>query len=193
MIFPNLLHWSFRKAVETLQQGAFYLVQKPILVMEVANAVEEAISSKQQKQKLIDLSQHLCSESLFEVPGSLGQIESLIDYLAEETEQYEILPQNEDAPFRAALRCALHNAVIHGNQADESKLVKIRFALNSRGCDIEVTDQGKGFDPEAYINPSDLSSSVVKGQRGLLRIFCYMDSVSFNEKGNQIRMVKLKK
>lgn len=181
-------HINVAKTVESLQRGVFYIVKKPILLKEVEKVVKEAVSLKQEKEGIKTLLNHMHSQFVFEIPGALGQIESVIDHLAEETDEWRIIPPQEDSTFRAALRSALHNAVLHGNKADDKKHVKIRYTISSQKCHIDICDEGDGFHLEDYVNKENLSSSKTNG--GLLRIFSYMDEVSFNSKGNQIQMTK---
>ncbi len=176
-------------AVATMQQGVFLLIQKPIFVMEVVRAVEEVLANKQKARGFVSIQNSLYADMNFEVPGNLGQIESVIDHIAEDVEG-KVIPNSEDAAFRAVLRCALHNAVIHGHQGDENKKVKVYASLRQDQCEVVVTDLGKGFDPQSFINPDNLQGAAEKNPSGLVRIYCYMDKVSFNEDGNQIRMIK---
>ncbi len=178
------------KTVESLQKGVFYIVKKPILLKEVEKIVTEAVSSKQQQEGIENVLLHTQSQFLFEIPGALGQIEGVIDHIAEEITHWKIIPVQEDTAFRAALRAALHNAVLHGNKADDKKNVKIRFTVSPKKCHVTVTDEGDGFHLEDFIDRDALSSSKTNG--GLLRIFSFMDEITFNEKGNSIRMVKNK-
>lgn len=181
---------SVGMAVDAMQRGAHHVVQKPLLLKEVGEVVEEALKLLKKKLDFNSLLPYLTSQMLFEVPGTLSQIESVIDHIAAETLQWKIIPQKDEAPFRAVLRSALHNAVIHGNKGDEKKEVKVNFILREKSCEVAVTDEGGGFVPSKYIDSKDLSASSGQMTSGLLRIHCYMDKVSFNERGNQIRMVK---
>src|SRR4029450_3557217 len=52
-----------------------------------------------------------------------------------------------------AVRESVVNAIKHGNQQDESKRVHVRFTLRDRALEVEVRDQGKGFDPGAGPDP----------------------------------------
>jgi anti-sigma regulatory factor (Ser/Thr protein kinase) len=56
-----------------------------------------------------------------------------------------------------------------------------------------VRDQGKGFDPRAVPDPTDPKNLDRSHGRGLLLIRTFMDSVSHNEAGNEITMIKRRK
>ncbi len=58
--------------------------------------------------------------------------------------------------------------------------------------EISMTDEGRGFDPNAVPDPRYGENLYKAGGRGLLLICSYMDIVEFNERGNRVRMVKYK-
>jgi serine/threonine-protein kinase RsbW len=75
---------------------------------------------------------------------------------------------------------------------DPAKEVKIEYLVCSDKVEIFMTDQGEGFDPEAVPDPR-LAENLYKPEgRGLFLISSYMDEVTFNERGNRVRMVRFK-
>ena len=85
---------------------------------------------------------------------------------------------------------AFHNAVKHGNKMDPSKKVQVDYSVDSGKVEICVTDQGAGFEPEAVADPRYGEGLYKAGGRGSLLMNSYMDVVSFNERGNSVRMVR---
>jgi serine/threonine-protein kinase RsbW len=59
-----------------------------------------------------------------------------------------ILGFDEEAThyMSVAVRESVVNAIKHGNRQDETKRVEIRFTLLDRALEVEVRDQGEGFD-----------------------------------------------
>lgn len=55
---------------------------------------------------------------------------------------------------------------------------------------VVVRDQGVGFDTKHIPVPDNNNQIAGKGGRGLLLIQSFMDKVSFNDKGNEITMIK---
>ena len=49
-------------------------------------------------------------------------------------------------------REALNNAMIHGNGLDPAKRVSFRFTARDGGYDLEVEDQGPGFDWRGFLD-----------------------------------------
>jgi len=111
-----------------------------------------------------------------------------------------ILPKLEANNFSQADIFAVHlaleeafiNAIKHGNKMNPDKEVKIAYSVSSDKVEISLTDQGKGFDPEAVPDPR-LGENLYKSEgRGLLLMQSYMDVVEFNERGNRVHMVRYK-
>ena len=57
---------------------------------------------------------------------------------------------------------------------------------------IQITDEGDGFDPNAVPDPTDEENLEIPSGRGLMLMRCYMTSVKFNRKGNCVTMVKVR-
>ncbi|MGD8374623.1 MAG: ATP-binding protein [Acidobacteriota bacterium] len=79
-----------------------------------------------------------------------------------------------------AVREAATNAVIHGNQGDESKLVRVRFGIDDGTLRICVHDQGGGFVPEAVADPRDPLNVARTSGRGIFLMRSFMDEVTFS-------------
>jgi len=91
-----------------------------------------------------------------------------------------------------ALQEAFFNAIIHGNEMDLEKPVKIDYSIGPDVVTISMTDEGKGFDPDAVPDPRRPENLYKTDGRGLLLIRSYMDVVEFNQRGNRVSMIKYK-
>ena len=91
---------------------------------------------------------------------------------------------------KLALEEAIINAIKHGNELDDTKKVTVEFRLQDDRAVIVVGDEGEGFDPDQVPDATALENLTAATGRGLTLIRAYMDEVSFNEKGNEIAMVK---
>ena len=92
-----------------------------------------------------------------------------------------------------ALKEAFLNAVKHGNKMDSSKEIKIDYSISTDKAEIYITDEGKGFDPNAVPDPRCEENLYKTDGRGLLLIRSYMDIVEFNEQGNCMHLVRHKR
>lgn len=91
---------------------------------------------------------------------------------------------------KLALEEAVINAIKHGNQLDTTKKVNVDFVIDEDKIKISVADEGEGFDPAAVPDPREEENITSDYGRGLLLMRAYMDSVTYNDKGNKVTMVK---
>ncbi len=93
---------------------------------------------------------------------------------------------------RLALEEALVNAIKHGNQLDPDKSVRIHCDVEQDRVYVEIEDEGPGYRPEDVPDPT-LDENIERASgRGLMLIKSFMNRVEFNEKGNCIRLEKLR-
>ncbi len=80
------------------------------------------------------------------------------------------------------------NAITHGNNSIYEKDVNFTVDVTNKTVCATVTDMGDGFDVAAILRAdSDLES---EHGRGLRLIRALVDSLAFNETGNQIIVMK---
>jgi len=91
---------------------------------------------------------------------------------------------------KLAIEEAVINAIKHGNHNDKGKVVRITFSVNDDRAVIRVTDAGVGFSPDEVPDPTADENMEHDHGRGIFLMRAYMDEVSFNEKGNEVVMVK---
>ena len=101
----------------------------------------------------------------------------------------------EEAAFgiNMAVREAITNAMVHGNQEDETKSVEVIFNCTGNTIEIEVKDQGAGFDPTTVPDPTDPVNILKTSGRGIFLMRSFMDEVEWSprpEGGTTVRMVK---
>jgi serine/threonine-protein kinase RsbW len=92
-----------------------------------------------------------------------------------------------------ALREAVTNAVVHGNQEDETKSVEVIFSCLGNALEIQIRDQGEGFDPASVPDPTQPANILKTSGRGIFLMRSFMDEVEWfarPEGGTTVRMVK---
>jgi serine/threonine-protein kinase RsbW len=94
--------------------------------------------------------------------------------------------------IKLALEEALVNAIKHGNRMDRSKKVHIDFRVNQERFDINVVDEGRGFDPQHVPDPVEAENLERPCGRGLLLMRHYMTEVTFHAPGNRLSMSKVR-
>jgi serine/threonine-protein kinase RsbW len=92
-----------------------------------------------------------------------------------------------------AVRESVVNAMKHGNAQDESKRVEIQFTLLDQGLEVQVKDQGKGFEPKEIPDPLAPENLLKAYGRGIFFMKQFMDEVSYSfpaKGGTVVRMLK---
>ncbi len=93
--------------------------------------------------------------------------------------------------IKLALEEALVNAIKHGNQMDRAKKVRIAYQIHSERFDIQISDDGPGFDPSDVPDPTAFENLERPCGRGLMLMRHYMTEVAFNGRGNGVTMSKV--
>ena len=92
---------------------------------------------------------------------------------------------------RLALEEALVNAIKHGNKLDPKKKVIVDAKVNRDRVEIEVEDQGPGFDRSSVPDPTAEENLCKCSGRGILLIEAYMNSVRWSRGGRRVHLVRL--
>ena len=134
------------------------------------------------------------NRSSFEIeawlPSEIKAISPLVDQLMRLIEGSRCVAGNEYA-VELALREALSNAVIHGNEMDAHKLVRIHCRCeHGKGVWLTVKDEGKGFDPAAVPDPVAVERLQEEHGRGIQLMKSAMDQVCFDDGGTAVYMWK---
>jgi serine/threonine-protein kinase RsbW len=124
-----------------------------------------------------------------EIPSSLDaghkQIELLLAALSEHGWEGRDLFH-----VQMAAEEAMVNAVTHGNQLAEDKVVEIEFRVAKDSTYLRFKDQGQGFCPDALPDPRDDDHLECTNGRGVMLIREMMSDVKYNERGNEVIMTK---
>jgi serine/threonine-protein kinase RsbW len=122
------------------------------------------------------------------IPSETKAISPLVDRLMRLIEGSRCVLGGEPA-VELALREAVNNAVVHGNQMDAHKLVQVRCRCELRkGVSIIVKDQGRGFD--AVPDSRAVENLEAEHGRGIYLMNVAMDEVSFERGGTEVHMRK---
>ena len=123
------------------------------------------------------------------IPSEIKNIRKVSARIMEGLAQYEL---GEDSLFdiRLCIEEAVRNAIVHGNRLNKKLRVKIDYWVDDEKLNVEVEDEGLGFDPLKIPDPKKNSNMLKESGRGVFLIKRLMDKVDFNQKGNKIRMEK---
>ena len=117
--------------------------------------------------------------------GNLRLVEKAIDELSMELDLSDEVYGN----VLVATMEATNNAIIHGNNSDPEKIVKIEMLLEQKELLVHIEDQGKGFDYSIVPDPTAPENLEKINGRGIFLMERLSDEILYLEDG---RIVILK-
>jgi serine/threonine-protein kinase RsbW len=126
---------------------------------------------------------------ILELPSDLQAIERAVEELVARSREAGFICDRRRLNLQVGVTEAVSNAMLYGNARDPRKRVRIEARITADTITINVTDEGRGFDPTTVPDPTLPANLPRSGGRGLFLIRKLMDRVEFNECGNSITMV----
>ena len=83
---------------------------------------------------------------------------------------------------------AANNAILHGNKLDEKKDVSLQFRWDVESLELEVTDQGTGFNFNDVPDPTAPGNVEKVNGRGVFLMQKLSDKISFLENGRKVSL-----
>ena len=90
--------------------------------------------------------------------------------------------------FQIAVSEALVNAIVHGNKESSDKKVQVKITENDNSLNIEIIDEGEGFNPETLPDPTDQENLLKESGRGIFIIKSLVDYYSLLNTGGGMRI-----
>ena len=206
------------EALETGAASYVPKSQIPAKLLDTVRQVLSLNSTERtQEQLLACLSETRCTFSLENDPAIIAPF---VEEVLARVDSMRLCDSSETRHLAVALEEALLNAMLHGNlqlksdevqrvrselmKGKESEVLRRRreqtelsdrrvdasYELNREQARFFVRDQGDGFDVSTTPASGDPVPIDAEGGRGLVLIQNFMDQVRFNERGNEITMVK---
>jgi CheY-like chemotaxis protein/anti-sigma regulatory factor (Ser/Thr protein kinase) len=205
-----------RIAVRALRAGASSYVPKSELKAELADTVSRALQIAEARRLHGALVGHLeRSEVHFELANDPALVYPLAVYLQDNLARLGFGDPTVRSQIGIAISEAVTNAMIHGNLEVGSELrrsnhLNFRQMVEKRrtqhpfmdrkvhctaretrdAVEYTIADEGPGFDPTSLPDPTAPENLLNTSGRGVMLMRTFMDFVRFNERGNQITMVK---
>jgi serine/threonine-protein kinase RsbW len=124
------------------------------------------------------------------LPTDLDIVSPFVEQLMRFISRFRVAGGN-DIEIEVALREALVNAIVHGNEEDPNKLVYVKCRCTRDGeVSITVEDEGNGFEHEAVPDPTSPNNRQRTHGRGIYLIRTLMDEVDFEQGGSVVHMRK---
>jgi serine/threonine-protein kinase RsbW len=115
---------------------------------------------------------------------NLREVEKLVDEVSEECSMSSEVYGNV---LIATLEAA-NNAILHGNKLNEGKDVNILFKWSEIKLELEVTDQGTGFDFSEIPDPTAPGNVEKVNGRGVFLMEKLSDELIFKENGRKVNL-----
>lgn len=115
---------------------------------------------------------------------NIAKVESMIETLRV---QYSINDEQYGNMLLASVE-AVTNAIEHGNNLDEKKVVNIRASKSDASFKLSIRDQGKGFNPDRLPDPTTPEFREQPDGRGVFLMRKLADEIFFREGGRCVEM-----
>ena len=203
-------------AQEALQQGAASYVPKGQLAEMLVATVHQLTSLAGEKRSRKSLMTTLASVTYeFQLGNDPVVLTALVAHIQGIVADLGILNESERLRTGVALEEALLNAAYHGNLEVSSQLreedhsafyelarqrsqtdpyaqrrIFVKVTISREGLEYHIRDEGPGFDPNKLPDPTDPTNLERPCGRGVLLMRTFMDSVEYNDQGNQVTLQK---
>lgn len=114
----------------------------------------------------------------------------LIEQFVDEISDFYHINNTYYGNILVAISEAFENAVVHGNQGDESRSITLKFQNEPYGFDFILTDEGKGFNYKKLPETNAFFDKKKKKEnKGFFLIRMLTDGIEFNDSGNEIKLI----
>lgn len=128
-------------------------------------------------------------KTVIKIPSEIKYIKKISFKILESLEAYK-LDNSIIFDIRLCVEEAVRNAIVHGNHCDKRKSARVVYWIKEGSLNMEVEDEGGGFDYKNLPDPTT-NENLMKGSgRGVYLIKHLMDKIEFSETGNKLRMTK---
>lgn len=116
--------------------------------------------------------------------NNVGKVAAIVEDVVERFQ----IDSEQFGNILISLTEAVTNAIVHGNQSDESKKVKIQIEKGLKDIVFKVTDEGDGFDYSVLPDPTAPENILKVGGRGVFTMKQLCDLVIFSNNGSTVEM-----
>lgn len=116
---------------------------------------------------------------------NISQVEKLIDEVCDTNKINEDYYGN----ILIAITEAVNNAIVHGNNNNPEKRIKIKVETSSPELKFQISDEGNGFDYNALPDPTEPENIDKPNGRGVFLMKHLADEVEFRENGKTVELI----
>jgi CheY-like chemotaxis protein/anti-sigma regulatory factor (Ser/Thr protein kinase) len=203
-------------AARALKSGASSYIPKKLLekdLLPALNDIVEVLESKRNEERLS--AAIVSTEVTYRISNNHHLTSALIGRLEQQLKEHRFGDDTGVFRILMGIKEAIMNAIDHGNLELDSGLrdlddnsyrlmgeerqkiepycsrtVRVKATVTAEEARYVVTDEGPGFSPDQIPDPTDPENLLRPHGRGMMLIQSFLDSVSHNEVGNEITMIK---
>ncbi|HEY4311214.1 MAG TPA: response regulator [Pirellulales bacterium] len=203
-------------AVQALQGGAASYVPKSQLAGTLLDTIGRVLDASRPREGQARLLQHVVqNRCTFQLENDCTLFPPLINFVQEHATRFGLFDQTERVRLGIALEEALVNALYHGNLEVQSALMEksheayyamveeraqqspykqrkihVEVCVSTDEVTVRIRDDGPGFEPASLPDPTDPVNLDKVSGRGLLLMRTFVDELNFNDRGNEVTLVK---
>ena len=212
-------HSDTKNALNALQLGACDYLIKKIKPLELQRTLDRVVSLHEGFHFSAYALDHLLQETrTLEIGNDFEGVNRIIAFMTQDLPSYGILIQEQLFRMNMLLKEAIENAIFHGNLELSSEMrrknpqlfyktaeqkrdidpyknrrLTLQYDISRNSAKYVVRDEGKGFAHADLLDPADPDNLLRIEGRGLIMIMNFMDEVFWNDRGNEITMVRYRK
>ena len=212
-------HSDTKNALNALQLGACDYLIKKIKPLELQRTLDRVVSLHEGFHFSAYALDHLLQETrTLEIGNDFEGVNRIIAFMTQDLPSYGILIQEQLFRMNMLLKEAIENAIFHGNLELNSEMRRknpqlfyktasqkrnmdpyknrkliLQYDISRNSAKYVVRDEGKGFAHGDLLDPVDPDNLLRIVGRGLIMIMNFMDEVFWNDRGNEITMVRYRK
>jgi len=175
---------------DALQNGAYNFLTKPFEIEDIKTIVRRGLNLKKDVIRNKEVAKFTKCIFDIDIPNKEELLNGVMFIILEQLKLQDFNQRVMSTEILMALDEALTNAFKHGNKKDPGKKIIIHTEADNEKTKIIVRDEGDGFAPDKLINPLSAEGMEKNCGRGVFLIKSYMDEVSYNDRGNELSMMK---
>jgi CheY-like chemotaxis protein/anti-sigma regulatory factor (Ser/Thr protein kinase) len=201
-------------AVQAIQKGAASYVPKTELSTDLVKTVARVLASSAEARGRRRVFNYL-TEVHYVLENDLELLSALVSELRQTVRDRWLFAERDCLQFATAVDEAVVNAYFHGNLEVNSELriedadayyalaeerrarepylsrrIGLRLEIGREQVSVRISDDGPGFDPSRLPDPTAPGYLERPCGRGIMLMRTFMDDIQFNEKGNEVTLIK---
>lgn len=127
-------------------------------------------------------------DEMIELNSDVRNIPKVEAFVEDVVEKFDVAPEIY-GNILISLTEAVTNAIVHGNDKDMSKKVRVKMEKEAKKLTFKVTDEGTGFDFSMLPDPTAPENLLKIGGRGVFMMKQLSDMVVFSDNGSTVEMI----